>query len=315
LPIDDHIKVIAPMPRLWSDGRTWVAELRRLEQLGFDTVCVSQHLTNGWQLGPISAMAYAAASTTRLRVMSLVAQNPLQHPALLAKDIATIDRLSDGRVELGIGAGWLVDDYTALGVDFASGDVRIAQLTEALAVIRDYFTCESVDFEGSYYRINNLEALPHCVQRPNPPILIGAGSPRMLDLAGCFADIVGLQARSFRRRIDHAAVADLAAPSIAASIERVRNAAARAHRAAPRIQFSCRHVHVTDADGPPRYPSPWAEFVVGQLDSLADSPAVLVGTAAECAAKIRECHERLGISYWHLGQDVEAAGMIVEQLR
>ena len=105
MPIDGRLE-FAPMPRLRDDGATWVAELRRLEDLGFDTVSSSHHVTNGWELGPIVAMADAAASTTRRRVLSLVAQNPFQHPALLAKDIATIDRLSGGRVELGIGAGW-----------------------------------------------------------------------------------------------------------------------------------------------------------------------------------------------------------------
>lgn len=107
MPSSNRLEFIAPAPRLGGDGATWVSDLRRLEDRGFDTVSVSHHLTNGWQLGPVAAMAYAAASTTRLRILSLVIQNPMQHPALLAKEIATIDRLSDGRAELGIGAGWL----------------------------------------------------------------------------------------------------------------------------------------------------------------------------------------------------------------
>ena len=92
--MDDPLTFIAPMPRLRRDGATWVSDLRRLETLGFDTVAVSQHVTRGWQLGLVAAMTYAAASTSRLRVLSLVAQNDLHHPALLAKEIATIDTLS-----------------------------------------------------------------------------------------------------------------------------------------------------------------------------------------------------------------------------
>src|SRR6476620_7988260 len=104
LRMPDPLKFIAPMPRLWKDGATWVSEVRRLETLGFDTVAVSQHVTSGWQLSPLAAMAFAAANTSRLRVLSLVVQNDLHHPALLAKDIATIDALSHGRIELGIGS-------------------------------------------------------------------------------------------------------------------------------------------------------------------------------------------------------------------
>ena len=129
-----RLEFIAPMPRLHDDGAAWVAELRRLEDLGFDTVTVSHHLTNGWQLAPIPAMAFAAASTTRLRVQSLVVQNPLQHPALLAKDIATIDRLSGGRVELGLGAGWLARDYAALGAGGGGSAPPMGRVGEAQRV-------------------------------------------------------------------------------------------------------------------------------------------------------------------------------------
>lgn len=311
---DGQIKVIAPVPRLWSDGPTWVAELRRLEDLGFDTVSVSHHVTNGWQLAPVAAMAFAAASTSRLRVLSLVTQNPLQHPALLAKEMATIDRLSDGRVELGIGAGWLTDDYTALEIDFEPAPTRIAKLAEALTIIRDYFTRDTVDFAGDHYRVNNMEALPKCVQQPNPPILVGAGSPRMLELAGRRADIVGLQARSLSSPVGRDAVTDLTSTSIAAKIRLVRRAAAQAGRPAPPIQFSCLHVRVTDAESPSKHRSPWADIIETHMDLLNDSPVVLIGTAAECGAKIRECAERFGITYWHLGQDVDAASQIVASL-
>ncbi|WP_137145431.1 TIGR03621 family F420-dependent LLM class oxidoreductase [Mycolicibacterium sp. CR10] len=311
---NEGLEFIAPMPRLHDDGAAWVAELRRLEDLGFDTVTVSHHLTNGWQLAPIPAMAFAAASTTRLRVQSLVVQNPLQHPALLAKDIATIDRLSCGRVELGLGAGWLAQDYAALGVPFESTPTRIAQLAEAVTIIRDYFTTETVDFAGRYYHVDNLEALPRCVQQPNPPILIGAGGPRMLDLAGRCADIVGVQARMMHGSIDDDAVADLSAIALQAKITRIRDAAAGVGRATPRLQFSVSYLHVTDSDAPPRH-STWTKAVVANMDTLAESPAVLVGTAAECAEKVLEHSRRFGISYWHLGQDTEAAGRIIALLR
>jgi probable F420-dependent oxidoreductase len=292
-----------------------VSELRRLETLGFDTVAVSQHVTKGWQLGLVPAMAFAAASTTRIRVLSLVAQNDLHHPALLAKDIATIDTLSGGRVELGIGTGWQSGDYAALGLTLEKGATRIARLAEALEIIRRYFTTDTVDFAGDHYRINNMEALPRCVQRPNPPILVGAGRQRMLELAGRTADIVGIHPRLGRVEIDETAISDLTAASIEDKIEQVRVAAAAAGRPSPRLQFSCYYTRVSDAAGGTGLRSSWDAHIEANLHSLKDSPAVLVGTAAECADRLLEFRERFGITYWHLGPDVEAVSSIVERLR
>lgn len=313
--MDDQLQFIAPSPRLKGDGDAWVSDVRRLESLGFDTVAVSYHVSNGWQLGFIAAMAFAAASTSRLRVLSLVAQNDLQHPALLAKDIATIDRLSGGRVELGLSAGWLADDYVALGLTMEAGRTRVARLEEALEIIYRYFTTDSVDFSGSHYQVSNMEALPETVQRPNPPILVGAARPRMLELAGRSADIVGIHPRMRSRGIDRRAVAELTTDAIEAKIGRVRGAAEAAGRSIPRIQLMCYYVHVTDAAESSRLRSSWADPIEAHMSSLRDSPSVLVGTAAECAKRILEWQERCGITHWHLGQDAEAASRIIEQLR
>ena len=257
-----------------------------MEDLGFDTVAVSEHVTQGWQLSPLAAMAFVAASTSRLRVLSLVLQNAFHHPALLAKDISTIDVLSHGRIELGIGAGWQRDDYIALGLTYENASTRIAKLAESLDIIRQYFSSESVDFTGDQYRINHMEALPRCVQRPNPPILVGAGGPRMLELAGRKADIVGIHPR-MGTVIDRAAVADLTSASIKAKIELVRAAAAAAGRPTPQLQFSCYQVRVTDhAPEGSSQRSSWAAHVEAEADSLKGSPAILVGTAADCAEKL-----------------------------
>ena len=302
------------MPRFSGDAGKWVAALRRLEAHGFDTVALSHHVIHGWQLGLVAAMAYAAASTTRLRVLSLVAQNDLQHPALLAKDIATIDALSGGRVELGIGAGWQKGDYDALGLPFDPPGRRVERLAEAMVVIRQYLTGQTVDFAGEHYRVDGMEALPRCVQTPNPPILIGAGGPRMLDLAGRTADIVGVHARMGQGRIDREAVADLGATAITDKIDRVRAAALAADRPLPVLQFSCYHVRVTDGPEPSGDRSSWADLLEAEPELLADSPAVLVGTAAECAARLHEWRDRFGITYWHLGADADAASRILEHV-
>ena len=219
-----------------------------------------------------------------------------------------------GRIELGIRAGWQRDDYIALGLTFENASTRIAKLAESLDIIRQYFSSESVDFTGDQYRINHMEALPRCVQRPNPPILVGAGGPRMLELAGRKADIVGIHPR-MGTVIDRAAVADLTSASIKAKIELVRAAAAAAGRPTPQLQFSCYQVRVTDhAPEGSSQRSSWAAHVEAEADSLKGSPAILVGTAADCAEKLIEWRERFGITYWHLGPNVDAVALIIDQL-
>lgn len=312
-PCHDRLRFIAPMPRLRADGASWVDDLQRLEHQGFDTVCISEHLTNGWQLSALAAMSFAAASTTRLRILSLVLQNDLYHPALLAKHIATIDVLSGGRVELGIGAGWHSGDYRAVGLPFDPAGTRVARLSEALDVIGSFFTDPTVDFAGEFYRVENMEALPRCVQLPGPPILMGAGGPVMLDLAGRKADVVGIHATMQHDDVGRA-VDDLRAESITGKINRVRAAAAAAGRPMPRLQFTCYHVRLTD--GPtPGARSSWAQAIEAHGDVLAGSPAVLVGTADECAQNIRRYSAEYGITYWHLGQDVDSAARIIAALR
>jgi probable F420-dependent oxidoreductase len=311
--MDDSFRFIAPVPRLRGDGATWVSDVRRLETLGFDTVAVSEHFTGGWQLATVTAMAFAAACTSRLRVLSLVAQAGIHHPALLAKDIATIDRLSDGRAELGIGAGWLGDDYTALGLTPEPAPARFARLAEALEIIRRFFAMDSVNFAGDYYRINDMEALPQSVQRPRPPILVGAAGPRMLELAGQTADIVGIFARMSGQKAERAISAELTAASIKRKVHLVRAAAAATGRPAPRLQFTCYHVRVTDMPGDSQ-PSKWGYPIDAEDDMFKGSPAVLVGTAKECAAKLLEWRDKFGITYWHFGPQVDAGGRIIEQL-
>ena len=174
------------MPRLRDDSATWVAELRRLEDLGFNTVS-SSTTSPRLELAPIVARRRRGQHDSAA-CPSLVAQNPFQHPALLAKDIATIDRLS-AATSSSASAQWLADDYTSLGIPFESGPDRVAQCATAMTIIREYFTKDSVDFAGHYYSVKGLEALPRSSQQP-PPILLGAAGPRMLDLAGLSADIV-----------------------------------------------------------------------------------------------------------------------------
>jgi probable F420-dependent oxidoreductase len=169
----------------------WRDQARRIEDLGYSTLYMPDHFVDT-RLAPLPAMAIAAAHTTTLRVGALVFDNDYRHPAVLAKEIATIDELTDGRCELGIGAGWMKADYDAIGIPYDSAGVRIERLDEALQVIKGCWSDDPFTFEGTHYQVRDYDAIPKPVQLPHPPILIGGGGPKVLRLAGREADIVGI---------------------------------------------------------------------------------------------------------------------------
>src|SRR5260370_27161029 len=168
----------------------WRDKARKLEDLGFSTLFMPDHF--GQELAPLPAIAMAAAHTTTLRVGSLVFDNDYKHPAILAKEAATIDLLCDGRLELGIGAGWMRTDYDQLGLPYDSPPVRVDRFEEALHVIKQGFTGEQFTYRGAHYRITDYASWPKPVQQPGPPLLIGGGRQRVLSIAAREADIVGI---------------------------------------------------------------------------------------------------------------------------
>ena len=307
------LRFIAPMPRLGRDGRQWAADVRHVEDLGFSAVAVSEHYSNGWTVDALTAMNFAVASTTRLRAMPLVLNNDLHHPAVLAKAMATADVLSSGRVMLGLGAGWLGADYEALGVAQDPPGVRIERLDEALRVIGSFFADKSVTFEGDHYRVNEFESLPRPVQSPRPPILIGGGGPRMLALAGRHADIVGLHPQLGPDGFSESSAAGMTRASLDKKVGVIGSAAADAGRNMPELQFTCYDVNVDGAQLTRVRPA-FSEYIQAHSDEFADSPLSLRGEVDKCVDDIIRWHEELGISYWHLGPDVDAVAPIVARL-
>ena len=173
-----------------TSGEAWTGAARRAEDLGYSTLFLPDHF--GDQLAPVPALMAAADATTTLRVGALVWDNDYKHPVVQAKEAATIDVLSGGRVEFGIGAGWMTSDYEQAGIPKDRAGVRIARMVEALAVYRGHWGDGPFDFEGEHYRIAGLDGFPKPVQRPGPPILIGGGGPKVLAIAAEHADIVGV---------------------------------------------------------------------------------------------------------------------------
>ena len=166
----------------------WRERARALEAVGYSTLFLPDHFSD--QPGVIAALMAAADATTTLRIGSLVFDNDYRHPIVLAKEAATLDLLSDGRLDLGIGAGWLRSDYDHSGIPYDPAGTRIDRLEEALAILKRCFTGKPFSFTGKHYAINDFEATPLPAQKPHPPFLLGGGGRRMLRLAAREASIV-----------------------------------------------------------------------------------------------------------------------------
>lgn len=166
----------------------WVELAQRTEELGYSSLVLPDVM--GTPLATLTGLTVAAAATTKLRVGSFVFVNDYRNPALLAREIATLDLLSEGRVELGLGAGNWPKDFQGLGIPFDSAGVRVSRFAEGLSIIKQFFTNETVNFSGKYYTTTDLHPTPKPVQQPHPPILIGTGGRRMLAIAAREADII-----------------------------------------------------------------------------------------------------------------------------
>src|SRR5687767_7150786 len=172
-------------------GQEWLDRAKRIEALGYGTLAMPDHMIGGaWAAMP--ALAAAAVVAPKLRVGTLVIDNDFRNPTVFAREAAALDVITNGRFELGIGAGWLDRDYQSTGIAFDRGRVRVARLAEAVTLMKRLFTEEQVTFTGEYYKVEKAECRPKPVQQPYPPIMIAGGGPQILELAGREADIVAI---------------------------------------------------------------------------------------------------------------------------
>lgn len=183
-----------------SSASAWLALARKVEDLGYSTLLVADHMSR--QPSPLIACAAALTATTTLRVGTQVLANPLRNPAVLAKEIATLDLLSDGRFEPGLGAGWPASspmgrsDSAQTGIDMGGTGERVARLFETVRIVKRFCSStEPFDFEGEYHRLTGVIPSPQAVQRPHPPIMVAGAGPRMMRLAAREADIINIAPR------------------------------------------------------------------------------------------------------------------------
>jgi probable F420-dependent oxidoreductase len=276
------------------------ATARRAEEAGYATFLLRDHFTPyffGDQLAPLTALTAVAGVTRHLRVGTLVIDNDYRHPVVLAKEAATLDVLSGGRLELGLGAGWLQAEYEHAGMPFDPPGTRVGRLAEAITVIKGLFAPGPLSFSGQHYRITGLCGFPKPVQQPHPPILIGAGSRRMLRLAGREADTVGLLTTSTRTGTLLDDPSERLAGAVAEKLGWVREGAG------PRfdeIELSVIPTLVL-AEDPPAAAEElvrqrgWAGVTPAQVLEM---PSVLIGSPAHLVDTMEARRERFGISYY-----------------
>jgi probable F420-dependent oxidoreductase len=278
----------------------WVEHVRDVEARGFATFLIRDHILPdffGPQLAPLVALATAAAVTERLHVGTLVFSNDFRHPVFLAKEAATLDALSGGRFELGIGAGWLRSEYEAAGLQLDGAGARIERLDESLQILRGLLRGETVCHCGTHYTVSGIENYPAPVRQGGPPLLIGGGKPKMLRLAGRHADIVSVLTTSVASGV----VEDSPAERTPAEVERklgwIREGAGDRY---PQIELNLIPTLVVTTDRRRA-----AEELVERRGwegvtacDLLEMPSFLIGTYDEIADVLRERRERYGFSYY-----------------
>jgi probable F420-dependent oxidoreductase len=288
----------------------WVDLARRSEGNGYSCLTMPDHFDD--QLAPVPALMTAANVTTTLRVGALVWDNDYKHPAVLAKELATMDVLSDGRLELGIGAGWMISDYEQMGIPYDSAKVRIDRFVEGLKVIKGAMAQGPFSFSGDHYTITNYNGTPKPVQAPCPPILIGGGGKRVLSIAAREADIVGINATMSAGVVGPDAFDTMTAEAVDEKVAIVREAAGARFKD---IELNVRAFLVNITDDAKQAASGIASMLGVEPQMVEQSPFALVGPTSKIIDDLLERRERWGFTYVIVGaEDVESFAPVVAAL-
>jgi len=287
----------------------WVAKARRAENLGYSTFLVPDHLED--QLAAVPALVAAAEATSSIRLGSSVFDNDFRHPVMLAKEAATIDLLSGGRFELGIGAGWAQPEYKQAGIPFDAGSIRVNRLEEALDIIKGLFAGEPLNFSGKYYTVTNLEGFPKPIQRPHPPIFVGGGSKRILSIAAREANIVGFGPRT---RADGSGldVTDATSEATERKIAWVRQAAGERFN---ELELNAIVFTVVVTDQRKQASEQLTQRFQMTAQQILEMPHCLVGTVDQITEDLLYRREKYGISYVSIfDESMEAFAPVVARL-
>jgi probable F420-dependent oxidoreductase len=287
------------------------------EATGYSTLLLRDHVIAGPfgpQLGPLVAMTAVAMSTSRLRIGSLVISNDFRPPVQLAKELATLDMISDGRVEVGLGAGFLKAEYEPLGIPFDPPGVRVGRLEESVQVLKRLFSGEPVTYRGQHVCLDGFTSFPASVQQPHPPILVAGAGDRMLRLAAREADSVGIQTVNTTSGDVVMDPANWLAGTVQRKLDLVREAAgSRFDRLELNTTVSL--VVTDDREAGARQAIAERGWHGVEVNDVLDMPALLIGSIAGIARQIRERRDRFGFSYLVVSEkNAELAAPLVREL-
>jgi probable F420-dependent oxidoreductase len=287
-------------------GSAWRSLVRKVEDLGFSSVLIPDHF--GDQFAPMVALTSAAECTTTLRVGTLVLGNDYRHPLVLAKEAATLDLLSEGRVELGVGAGWMTSDYEQSGIALESPAVRVERLAEAVTVMKTLWSGGG-DFKGDHYTLTGAEGAPLPYRQPHPLLVIGGGSPKVLGVAGREADIVGINPRLTEGFVGPETAASLTPDHYDKRYQWLRQGAGDRF---DDIEIQCLAFFVQVVADRARAIAETAKLFGMDPALAADVPLALIGSVEEIAESLTERRRRWGMSYWVVHeQDIDAFAPVV----
>jgi len=281
------VEMMEPFP-----GMTWVQSAHRLESLGYSTLFVPDHMHEGY--GPLVAMTSAAMATTSLVVAPMVFACDFRNPAVLARELASIDVLSGGRLEIGLGAGYNPLDYSRSGIPMDRPGVRIDRLIEHVAVLRGLFAPGPFSFSGEHYRIEELDGTPKPHRPGGPPIIVAGGGKRLLTFAATSADIIGVNPTTAAGRDNVATVQDALPASIDTKFEWIRSAAGDRFDS---IEFTAWLGTAAVGDDTSALVDKLTARFGAPADDVLGSPIVLVGSESEIEDRLHERRDRWGYSY------------------
>lgn len=286
-----------------------MALARHVEDSGYHTLLMPDHFGPRFALAP--ALVLAAEATTTLRVGSLVYDNDFRHPAVLAQEVASIDLLTDGRFEFGLGAGWLKSEYDAAGLPFDDGATRVERMAEALHVVKALFSAAPLTYEGRFYKVAALTGSAKPKQEPHPPVLIGGGGRRLLTLAAKEADIISIMPRS-RRDGSGLEDADASAEAFTQKVAWIRDAAGNRFSA---IELNTLVQAVIITDRRREAAAPLAKEYSMEVDQVFETPLVLIGSVDQIAESLEQRRERFGLSYITVFEkDLENLARVIDRL-
>jgi len=291
-------------------GADWAALARQAEDLGYDTLFMPDHF--GDQLAPVPALMAAADATTELKVGALVFDNDYKHPVVLAKELATIDVLSGGRLEVGIGAGWMQTDYDQSGIPMDPPGVRVSRMEEGIAVIKGCFAAGPFSYKGAHYTISDYDGLPKPAQTP-PPFLIGGGAKRVLSIAAREAQIVGINPSIHSGRVDTAAAQNGAAEETDKKLAWVKEAAGDRYADLEINMLQFAGIITDDRKGTAEMMAPLFGLPAEELGTY---PHACIGTTDEIVESLEARRERWDVSYIVFqGDTMDPMAPVIAKLR